>query len=128
MSLRSYLFLMLLASLLSWGAWLLVLFFIDPLEAGLIGLTIFYLSLFFAAAGTLSIIGFYVRRFLLQRQIVFRSVVNAFRQGILFAILIVGALYLQSLELLTWWNLVLFVLALTVLEVFFISHQTRREV
>ena len=116
------------ASLLSWGAWLLVLFSIDPLEAGTLGLTIFYLSLFFSSAGTLAVAGFYVRRLVLKRQIVFHSVTNAFRQGILFAVLIVGSLYLQSLELLTWWNTVLFVLALTILEVFFISHQTRKQV
>ena len=57
MSFRSFLFVLLLGTLLSWATLLSVLFFVDPNQSGIFGLLAFYLSVFIAALGTLSFIG-----------------------------------------------------------------------
>lgn len=114
---------MALATLVCWGAWVVVINNIDPTETGFLGFDFFYFSLFLAITGTLSVIGFFVRKLVLKEELAFRHVAVSFRQGILFAILIVGSLVLQSHKLLTWWNIILFILALTVLEFFFISFK-----
>ncbi len=125
MSLNKYLFFMALGALISWGAWYLVLRTTDPLESGFLGFLFFYLTLFFALVGTFSVIGFFIRKLALKDELAFRHVVVSFRQAILFSILITGSLILQSLSLLTWWNIILFILALTVLEFFFISFKVQ---
>jgi hypothetical protein len=40
--------------------------------------------------------------------------------------LVIGGLFLKSKNLLAWWNIILLVLALTVLEFFFMSSQKRK--
>jgi hypothetical protein len=125
MTLKQYLILMSICTLFCWLALALVIYFIDPTEAGFLGFAFFYSSLFLALTGTMSILGFAMRIKFVKDELVFRHVVSAFRQAILFSILIVGSLFLQSKSLLTWWNIILFILALTVLEFFFISYKKK---
>lgn len=81
---------------------------------------------YLALTGTLSVIGFLLRAALLRQQfVVSRHVAVSFRQAVLLALLIVVALFLQSKSLLTWWNALLIVAALTVLEFFFISAKIK---
>jgi len=121
MTLGKYLFLMTMATLLCWGALALVVFFVDPEQSGTVGILIFYLAAFFAIIGTASIFGFLVRYFFKPRDFAFVQVKNSFRQAIWFAILVVIVLFLQSKGLIAWWNLILLVLALAVLEMFWMS-------
>lgn len=114
---------MALATLVCWGAWIVVINNIDPTETGFLGFFFFYFSLFLAITGTLSVVGFFIRKLILKEELAFRHVAVAFRQAVLFAILIIGSLILQNHNLLTWWNIILFILALTVLEFFFISFK-----
>lgn len=116
MTLGKYLFLMILATLLCWGAWVLVVFFIDPENSGLIGILIFYLAGFLAIVGAASIIGFLARRVFNRFEHTFLQVKNSFRQAIWFGILIVGSLFLQSKDLIAWWNLVVLILVLVFME------------
>lgn len=124
MSLKKYLILMLFATSLCWGAWFLVLFLVSPAGAGKVGFFIFYLALFFALMGTLAILGFVIRYLFKKDEFAFRQVRTSFRQSIMLAILLVGALMLQAQGLLAWWNMLIFILVLTVLEFFFVSQRT----
>ena len=117
MTLRQYLILMTLGTLICWVAWVFVIFNLDPYQAGFISFLFFYASLFLALLGTFSVCGFLVRRRLLKDdEVVFRHVKKTFRQGIIFSVFILLVLFLLQLKLLAWWNLTLLVLLLVSLE------------
>ncbi|MBL7141710.1 hypothetical protein ISS21_01275 [Patescibacteria group bacterium] len=127
MTLKKYLNLMVILTIICWLAWVLLLFFITPVETGLIGFILFYFSLFLAIVGTAAIIGFIIR-VRLSRGPVFKQVEVAFRQGIWISLLIVGLILLQGLNLLKWWNGLLLALFLIFLEFFFLSSRKRYKV
>lgn len=119
---------MTLTTVVCWAAWAMIINITNPAEAGFWGFFFFYASLFLALAGTLSVIGFFIRKLVLKEELAFRHVAVSFRQAVLFAILVVGSLILQSKGLLTWWNILLFILVLTILEFFFISFKKQSRV
>lgn len=117
MTLRRYLFLMSVASLLCWLAWIFVLLSIDPATSGLLGFMFFYLSLWLAVVGSFSVLGFLARRLVIHEdEIVFRHVKQTFRQSIIVASLTVLALLFLAHELLAWWNVMLLILAAVFVE------------
>lgn len=116
MTLRSYLNLMLICTLICWGIWVLSLFLINPEKAGLLGFALFYFSLFLAILGTAAIVGFLIRA-RLGKTPIFSQVAIAFRQGIWLAAIIVLLLLLKGLNLFRWWNFVLFVLIVVIIEI-----------
>ncbi|MCH7492878.1 hypothetical protein IID19_04830 [Patescibacteria group bacterium] len=123
MSLKKYLLFMTSATLISWIAWLVVLFYINPVESGVIGFVFFYVSMFFALIGTFSLIGFFGRVWFTKEPIIFRHLGISTRQSLWFAILIVGTLLLQSADLYRWWSISLLIIFLTLLEFFFLSRK-----
>ena len=69
----------------------------------------------------LSLSGFYLRFLFTRRFPEFEQAQIAFRQAMFFGIAIVGALLLQSQQLLTWLNALVLVFLLTVVEFLIIS-------
>lgn len=128
MTLRRYLYTMLATTLICWMAFFIVILRIDPNSAGSIGLLLFFFSLFFAIWGTFGIIGFGIRYLVKHEEAPFEHIGISLRQALWFAILVCLTLFLVSQELLIWWMSILLVLALSVLEGFFMSRsvQTRR--
>lgn len=127
MTLKSYLTLMIITTIICWGAWAYVLFTIDPSITNWIGFTLFYVSLFLALIGTTAIVGFLIRFVAMKKELAFRLVKEAFRQSFLFAILITVSLMLASQSLFTWLNLFLLVVGLTVLEFFLLSYTNTKK-
>ncbi len=125
MTLRKYLLLMGLIAILSWSGFVAVINFINPNESGFIGHFLFYSSLFLATVATLSIFGFLLRSKILQGELAFRQVAVTFRQAFWFGLLVTISLWLEARDLLTWWNLILLILGLTLLEFFFLSLRNR---
>lgn len=125
MTLFRYILTIIISTAFCWVAFLLVIFRIDPIEAGALGFIFFYFSLALSLVGTLSLIGLLVRRILYPDELMFRQVAISFRQAVFFAILIIGALFLQSQRLLTWWNIIILIAALSILEFLFISFKKR---
>ena len=123
MTLKTYLTIMLLATGICWSTFAVVINSINPETTNWIGFSLFYTSLFLAIVGTSALIGFVIRFILLRKDLVFRQVAIAFRQSFLFAFIIVGSLILQSFRMLTWYNAILFIVGLTVLEFFLISYK-----
>ncbi|MFA6551637.1 MAG: hypothetical protein WCV41_03875 [Patescibacteria group bacterium] len=123
MTLKTYLTIMLLATAICWSAWTVVLQSINPETTNFIGFSLFYASLFLAIVGTSAIVGFLIRFILLRKELVFRQVAVAFRQSFLFAAVVIASLILQSFQLLTWYNALFLVMAVTVLEFFLISYK-----
>lgn len=126
MSLKQYITLMFLGTMLCWGAWALVVVYLDPTAAGWLGFIFFYSSLYLAFVGSFALFGTGFRLLLIRRGVVFRQVAIAFRQAFFFSFLIIAALFLQSKDIFTWWNMLMLVAALTFIE-FTILALRRRE-
>ena len=127
MSGKLYVTIVTLATLLSWAAWLLVLFLTIPGDGGNIGLILFYSSLFLSLLCTMALVGLLTRHVKARKKLIVEKVIVSFRQAFWLAALVVAALFLQSQQVLTWWNALLLVLIVTVLEFFFMSAATSRE-
>jgi len=123
MSLKKYLFIMTLITLVCWVAWLVVLFYLNPFEAGFVGLLLFYISLFFALFGSFALLGFFLRVWFSKEQIIFRHLGIATRQSLWFSVLLVSTLLLQGSGFIRWWNILLLIIFLTLLEFFFLSRK-----
>ena len=126
MTLRQYFFWMSLATALCWLGWLSVVRMVDPAEAGVMGLSLFYAALALALLGTFSVAGLAFRALTRRQEPVSRHAATAFRQSLLLTCLVAGSLALQSKSLLTWWNLLLFIATMTVLEFFLMSFRSGR--
>src|SRR5688572_16991928 len=127
MTLRQYLILMTLGTLLAWGGVAMVVATVDPTTAQAGVFLAFYASLLLALTGTFSILGLLMRIGMLRRQLVVsRHVAVSFRQAVLLAALFSAALYLQGKSMLSWWNALLIAIALTVFEFVFISARAKK--
>ena len=126
MTLRQYLIMMAVGTVLSWGAVGLMITMIDPTVSRPAVFVVFYISLLLALAGTFSLIGFVTRVTVLgKRGQLSRQVAISFRQAFMLALILVFAIFLRSHNVLTWWNTLLIVGAATALESFFISASGR---
>ena len=121
-----------IASLFSWSAWGLVLTKLSPCVKWLSNtvcsgsnpkvIVAFYATLFLALTGTFTVIGFYVRVYLKRNQLYYQNINVAFRQGILLALAVCGLLALQSVRVLTWWDSLILILILLIIEFSFLSR------
>ncbi len=117
MTLRQYLILMSIGAFICWLAWFFVVSSIDPTQTSLFGFLFFYLSLFLALTGTVSVMGFLVKKIILKEdRVVFHHVKSTFRQGMLTAMVIISGLILLQIKLLAWWSAILLVLFFTAVE------------
>jgi len=122
MTLKKYLIIMIVMTLLCWFGFIYVIFSINPDITNWIGFSLFYVSLFLALVGTSALIGFVVRFISLKQELVFYLVKEAFRQSFLFSSLIVISLLLLSRGLFTWMNLFFLIASLSILEYFLLSY------
>lgn len=126
MTLRQYLFWMLLATALCWLGWCSVVWGVDPTKAGPLGDVLFYATLCLALVGTFAMAGLAVRALAHRHEPVARHAGVSFRQALLLTVLAAGSLMLQSRSLLTWWNLLLFTATVVALEFFTVSSRAGR--
>ncbi len=122
MTLKKYLLGMMVSTVFCWISWGMILYYVDPQTTGFVGLAAFYVSLFFALIGLLTLVGFYMRVWFSKNEILFAHVGPAFRQGILLSLILTGSLFLQSFRLLTWWDGALFIASVALLEFYFLSR------
>lgn len=122
MTLKNYLILMLAATVLCWGAFIMVADTVNPFTTNFLGLALFYVSLFLALTGTFAIAGFLVRFAILKQALAFRLVTNAFRQSFLLALLVIASMILQSFRIFSWLNFFLLAGGTAGLEYFLIAN------
>lgn len=122
MSIRLFLIGTTVSLLLSWGIWLLVLTWIDPLEAGLAGFGLFFLSLFLAAASTAALTGYAVRLLLQPARLASYRVRPSLRQGVWLGILLNMLLFLQLQRLLRWWLTLIIIVLFLSIELLFLGY------
>jgi len=99
-----------------------VLLFLNPYSAGWLGLTILALSLYFLTVSLFTLLGFTARVWRSGREIIYAHLGTSFRQGLLLGIVVVGSLLLQAFRLFNVWSAVLFVVAVVLVELAFLSH------
>ncbi|MEK7580053.1 MAG: hypothetical protein AAB465_00350 [Patescibacteria group bacterium] len=125
MTLKRYLNLMLVCTVICWLIWLIVFLFLKPANIDWPYFVLFYFSLFLAILGTASITGFiiYVR---FSSRPIFEQVIISFRQSLWLAIILTAILILKFYNLLRWWNLIIFILFIVSLETLFIFSRRSR--
>ncbi|MBI5135210.1 hypothetical protein HZA86_03175 [Candidatus Uhrbacteria bacterium] len=125
MTLTRYTLMLLVATLIAWSGFAVVITQINPQTTGYDGFLLFYISLFFCLLASFSLIGLLIRLKTQKQHLPYYVVLLSFRQAIFFSLLVIGALLLQSQKALYWWNMVLLVIGLTAVE-FFALRRVRR--
>lgn len=124
MNLKSYLFAIFVGILVALGIWLLIFFNIDPFKADFITIGAFFASLFLWLWGLLALLGFYLKVWLGNKEVIYANLPIALRQTALISLIIVGLLIFQTLRVLTWWVGGILVLVILLLELFFRARAT----
>lgn len=102
--------------------WLLVLFFLDPDQAGIVGYVLFFLSFFLMVASITGLIGFWARRVLRSPQLSAYSVRSALRQGVMLALFACLLLLLIRIRVYQWWVAVILTVLFVSTELIFFSY------
>ncbi len=127
MTLKSYLFVMGVLTLICWGIFIFVANLVDPEATNWFGFLLFYLALFLSLSGSIAIIGFLTRFATRKKQLTFNLVKVAFRQSFLLSLFIIVLLILKSQHLFNWFNLFLLLVIFLILELFLISYKKSRK-
>lgn len=114
------LFLIVIASVISWFSWILVVLNLDPYESTGLGLGLFFISLILSLIGTFTIILFFLKKLRSQHEVFIKHIMISLRQGILLSITTNICLAFLMLGLLRIWNGLLIVIIITLLE-FYLS-------
>ncbi len=126
MSARIFSFLIMLSTAISFISWLMIIFYFDPEKIGFFGFILFYLCLFLWLCGFIFLSSNFLKRKFFRKQLMYYRVRNSARHAIFFSILILTWALLKSQGLFRWWNILILIMILTVLEFFFISYQKQQ--
>jgi len=122
-SLTAYIWSLILSTMLALGAWVFVLFNIDPFEAGILGQGFFYFSFWLFLMGIMVNILVWLRVRFLGADRAVETMGLSFRQGFLLALLIVVMIVLNANGYLIWWIGLLVAAGIFLVELFFLSRE-----
>jgi hypothetical protein len=122
-SLKAYIWSLILSTFLALGAWLFVLFNIDPFESGVVGEIFFYFSLWLFLMGILVNILVWLRVKFLTGEEAIETMGLSFRQGFLLALLGVSIIVLNAHGYFTWWICLLVIAGVFLVELYFLSRE-----
>jgi len=125
MTLRTYLILFALATVVAWVGWISIVIQVDPSAADGIMFFAFYVSFFVALFGLFSLIGFFFRVWFSSKERMFQHLGESSRQGALLSGFLCILLYLESRGYLYWWNILLLLAAIIIIEFFFLSSEQK---
>lgn len=123
MRLKSYIWGIALASLVSLGAFYLVAENVDPAKSGIAGKALFYLILFFFLSAFFNLLLLGARRSFIGSEMALSGLGLSLRQGILLAVLAVALLILQSYRALFWWDGLIVLAGVFLMELYFLSRK-----
>jgi len=121
MTLKSYLWGMRFSTFLAFLAWGLVVFNADPEKGGATVKFVFYFTLFLFLSGIFILVLSLLRRKLGKDGMALSDLGMSFRQGALLSVLTIILLILQSFRYLTWWDGLLAVAGIFLVELYFLT-------
>lgn len=121
MSLKAYIWGIRILTALSLGAFVFVVKIVDPDAAGLAGKVLFYASAFFFLSGFFNLLLLRLRKKNMNTENASAGIRLSFRQGILLAIFSIGLLILQSFRMLVWWDGLMLLAGIFIVELYFVS-------
>ncbi len=119
---KGYLWLVRIISLLAFSALGFVIMQIDP-EKNRQSEIFFYTAFFFSAWGILNLFFLRLRRKNMRGEMLGENIILSFRQSVLLAILATSLLLLQGLRMLVWWDGLLIVAGIFLIELYFLSRE-----
>jgi len=122
MTLGFYIWGMRLVVLFSFVALGLVINYIDPEKPEIIGKVVFYLVLFFFLSSFFNLFLLWIRKRALGKEAISLNVGLSFRQGALLSVFILGLMLLQSMRMLVWWDGLLLLAGVFIIELYFLSR------
>jgi len=124
MTLKSYLWGMRASTLLALTGYLFVVFRIDPEKSGMAGQLLFYGSMFLFFSGLFIIFFTWLGNKKENGENVnIEHISMSFRQGTLLSFLILILLFFQQKGILTWWDGLLAIAGVFLIELYFLSHR-----
>lgn len=123
MTFRTYVWGISIITLFSFIALAGVIIYVDPEKSGVAGKAIFYLVFLFFLSGFLNLILIWLRKKMIGRDAIAANLSLSLRQGILLAILAIGILILQGMRVLVWWDGLLLVAGVFLIELYFLSKE-----
>ena len=122
MTFRAYIWGIRIMTLFSFFALGAVIIYVDPQNSAWVGVVLFYLTAFFSISGIFNLLLLFIRQKLLGEEMAVESVGLSFRQGILLTSITIGILILQSFRVLVWWDALLVVAGVFLVELYFLSR------
>lgn len=122
MTLKTYLWLIGLASLVALGCFLGILWCFSPQNANPAILILLFLSLFLAMCGFFSLLGLYWRRLRNKTKSAEHFLGTSFREGTLLSLLLIGFLLMQLGGVLYWWTSLIFLIIVVAIEIAFLQE------
>jgi hypothetical protein len=119
---QSYLILIAIATFFGWASWLVVLYKLSPFSQPTLSLSLFYASLAMALTGTFTLLFYFLRAWTNKKEIYNVHLNRSLRQGILLSAMIIIGLGFQRLRVLTWWDGLLLLSIVLLVEFYFMSR------
>lgn len=117
-----YLIGIIVATLLGWSSFFVVINNLSPFISGYLALSLFYSSLFIALTGTLAILNYYLRMALNKNKNNYQNLNIALRQASLLSVMVCVSLIFQRLRVLTWWDAMLMLIIIVLAEYYFMAR------
>ena len=121
MSIKTELWGLAISGVLCWVGFILTLVGSNP-DTGNAALISFYISFFIGILTTLTLIGYVVRRYLTRGEAKYVAMSTSFRQAILASGLLIALMLMQAARLLSWWDVLLFVIVIGLFELYIRSY------
>lgn len=117
---KGYLWILRIVTLVSLGGLSYVVMLIDP-ESGYLAKIYFFVALFFFSGGFFNLLFLRMRKKMLHGDFLGYNLAVSFRQAALLAVLTVALLALQGARMLVWWDGLLLVAGVFLIELYFLS-------
>ncbi len=119
MSVKFYLWICGIVTVCCWLIAAGIIFLTDPYQIEIKIFAAFFASLLLALVGSLTLLGYNIRIRVSKREILYAHLGTSLRQAILLSLVIVGLLLLLAARVLNWWDGILLVSAILLLELYF---------
>ncbi len=118
MTLRRYLFLILLLVIVFWSSFIILLFNTNPYKSNFFLILLMYILIALGISGIFFLLNFTLKLKLKKNIVAIRELKISFRQSLLLSLFIILFLYLSHLGFIRWWNIIILFLIFILVELF----------